>query len=145
MDANFSVVLNEMNNGKAYYVCDNGHIRPKPRDIRSNIAYGGARQKTFNHNRDYGHITKDNCYLRYNDPDNVWYNRQDYRYNSGYKNTRDERQNNIFADQQGNTRIIRRNSVTSKTVGEPRSDAHTNRDYTQQYIGRCVHEVKPKN
>ena len=32
MDANFSVVLNEMNNGKAYYVCDNGHIRPKPRE-----------------------------------------------------------------------------------------------------------------
>ena len=86
MDANFSVVLNEMNNGKAYYVCDNGRIRPKPRengDIRSNIAYGGARQKTFTHNRDYGNITKDNSHLRYNDLDNVRYNRQDYRYNSG--------------------------------------------------------------
>ena len=45
MDANFSVVINEMNNGKAYYVCDNGRIRPKPlenRDIRSHITYGGA-------------------------------------------------------------------------------------------------------
>ena len=41
MDANFSVVLNEMNNGKAYCVCDNVRIRPKPVencDIRSNIA-----------------------------------------------------------------------------------------------------------
>ena len=106
MDANFSV--NEMNNGKSYYVCDNGRIRPKPRengDIRSNIAYGGARPKT--HNRDYGHITKDNSHLRYNDLDNVRYNRQDYRYNSGYKNnTRDGRQNNILADQQSNTHII---------------------------------------
>ena len=61
MDANFSVVLNEMNNGKAYYVCDNGRICPKPRDnrdIRTNIAHGGARPKTFTHNRDYGHNTK---------------------------------------------------------------------------------------
>ena len=73
------------------------------------------------------------------------YNRQDYRYISGYKNnTRDGRQNNILADQQSNTHIIRRNSVTSKTVGEPKSDAHTNRDYTQQYIDRCVHEINPK-
>ena len=109
MDANFSVVLNEMNNGKAYYVCDNGRIRHKLRengDIRSNIAYGGARPKTFTHNRDYGNITKDNSHLRYNDLDNVRYNRQDYRYNSGYKNnTRDGRHNNILADQQSNTHI----------------------------------------
>ena len=79
MDANFSVVLNEMSNGKAYYVCDNGRIRPKPQencDIRSNIAYGGDRPKTFTHNRDYGHITKDNSHLRYNYLDNVRYNRQ---------------------------------------------------------------------
>ena len=85
MDTNFSVVLNEMNNGKAYYVCANGRIRPKPRenrDIKSNIAYGGTRPKTFKHNRDYGHITKDNSHLRYNDLDNERYNRQDYRYNS---------------------------------------------------------------
>ena len=56
MDANFSIILNKMNNGKAYYVCDNGRIRPKSRgngDITSNIAYGGARPKTFTHNRDY--------------------------------------------------------------------------------------------
>ena len=76
---------------------------------------------------------------------NVRYNRQDYHYTSGYKNnTRDGRQNNILADQQSNTHIIRRNSVTSKTVGEPRSDAHTYRDYTQQYIDMCVHEINSK-
>ena len=142
MDTNFSVVLNKMNNDKTYYVYDNNRIRPKPLengDIRSNIAYGGARPKTFTHDRDYGNITKDNSHLRYNHLDNVRYNRQDYRYNSGYKNnTRDGRQNNILADQQ-------RNSVTSKTVGEPRSDAHTNRDYTQQYIDRCVYGINPKN
>ena len=73
MDANSNVVLNEMNNCQAYYICDNGRIHPKHRenrDIKSNIAYGGARPKTFTHNRDYGHITKDNSHLRYNVLDN---------------------------------------------------------------------------
>ena len=69
MDANISVVLNEMTNGKVYYVCDNGRIRSKGRenrDIMSNIAYGSARPKTFTYNRDYGHVTKNNSHLRYN-------------------------------------------------------------------------------
>ena len=115
-------------------------------NLRSIITVWNRYTHICNQNRDYGHITKYNSHLRYNDLDNVSYNRQDYRYNSGYKNnTRDGRQNNTLADQQSNTHIIRRNSVTSKTVGEPRSDVHTHRDYTQQYIDRCVHEITPKN
>lgn len=76
MDANFNVVLNEMSNGEAYYISDNGRIMRKPSDInmhdnrnngtgetkytdqsryRSN--YGGARPKnTYYHN--YADATK---------------------------------------------------------------------------------------
>ena len=34
MDDNFNVVLNEMNNGRSYYISDNGRIRQKPSDNR---------------------------------------------------------------------------------------------------------------
>ena len=51
MDANFSVVLNEMSNGDLYYISDNGRIQHKYNrggdNQRSGAGYGGARPKTF--------------------------------------------------------------------------------------------------
>ena len=68
MDANFNVVFNEMDNGRSYYISDNGRIRQKSSDNRdggrtgvgsaymynsSSHAYGGARPNTHIHfNRD---------------------------------------------------------------------------------------------
>jgi len=51
MDANFSVVLNEMSNGDSYYISDNGCIERKNSyrggdNRRSGAGYGGARPKT---------------------------------------------------------------------------------------------------
>ena len=34
LDANFNVVLNEMKNGRSYYISDNGRIRQKASDNR---------------------------------------------------------------------------------------------------------------
>ena len=116
MDANFAVVLNEMENGDAYYISDNGRIHRKDRNAshanintgygdRSGDSYGGARPKTYNSTRE--NIYRDNTtryarnttqhntgrkYNHYNSRDNVTHSRDTYR-NTRYTsyNNRDDR------------------------------------------------------
>ena len=76
MDANFTIMLNEMSNGEEYFLSDNGRIRRRPsdtptyrnsdfqnigKDRRTGGGFGGARSKTtYIHNHmKRGHFTKD--------------------------------------------------------------------------------------
>ena len=76
MDANFTIMLNEMSNGEEYFLSDNGRIRRRPsdtqtyrnsdfqntgKDRRTDGTFGGARSKTtYIHNHmKRGHFTKD--------------------------------------------------------------------------------------
>ena len=76
MDANFTIMLNEMSNGEEYFLSDNGRIRRRPsdtptyrnsdfqnigKDRRTGGSFGGARSKTtYIHNHmKRGHFTKD--------------------------------------------------------------------------------------
>ena len=93
MNANFTMMLNEMSNGSLYYICDNGRIRRKSPDMhnehqynnvhsyngramnhRDYNAHGGARPKTAVYNSKQKSSSSDSRYRgdryasRYNNP-----------------------------------------------------------------------------
>ena len=52
IDANFNIMVNEMTNGDAYYVSDNGRIRKKTGYSRDHVRYTDQSQRSLN-NGDY--------------------------------------------------------------------------------------------
>ena len=53
IDANFNIMLNEMTNGDAYYVSDNGRIRKKTGYSRDNVRYTDQPQSYLNNGDHY--------------------------------------------------------------------------------------------
>ena len=164
MDANFNVVLNEMNNGRSYYISDNGRIRQKASDNRdggrtgvsstymynsSSNAYGGARPNTHSHsNRDYMYNNRVNGYQQYTDRENVRYNGQDYRYHTQHGNNSHDSREYVRQDHTSNTwrnSCGRRTSDTPKMYTEPRDENKTYDSYTTQYMDKYAQHMDLKN
>ena len=163
MDANFNVILNEMNNGRSYYISDNGRIRQKSSDNRdggrtgvssvymynsSSNAHGGARPNTHsNVNRDYMYNNRVNGYQQYNDRENVRYNGQDYRYHTQHGNNSHDRSEYVRQDHTSNTWRNsggRRTSVSPEMYTEPRGENKTYDRYTTQYMDRYAQHMDLK-
>ena len=164
MDANFNVILNKMNNGRSYYISDNGRIRQKSSDNRdgdrtgvssaymynsSSNAYSGARPNTHSHfNRDYMYNNRVNRYQQYTDREYVRYNGQDYRCHTQHGNNSHDRREYVRQDHTSNTWRNsggRRTSVSPEMYTEPRDENKTYDRYTTQYMDRYAQHMDLKN
>ena len=143
MTANFTVMLNEISNGDAYYMSDNGRIRQKSTDMPNQHRYngnnysgmhGGARPKTYNYNQTQEHknVSRNN----------------DYGYTTRHGNTHDMAHHTNPAGQNvGPSRYddSRRNDDNKRpTIDSSDYDLYSAQNhgyhnygtYTQQYINR---------
>lgn len=158
MDANFNVVLNEMLNGDAYYMSDNGRILRKPTDMnmynrnhikdennytqnRYRYNNGGARPKnTYNHSyADAAKPREDNSQQGYRNQNNTKDTRE--RHYEGYHRKRPEQQSYDHDDRQQmdhnrlNTDQPEDNRPTYNSFTQQYNDKFTTPHHTQQHSG----------
>ena len=86
MDSNFNVVLNEMTNGNAYYISDNGRITPRNRLTYRNGHTDGYNNVIYQSNGNHGGVIPQNFRDQENQQDR--YDKHQHIWNeNGHSNT----------------------------------------------------------